>query len=392
MGVVYLVGLAWLRPDQVGIATDVYHHAARAMLAGNDFYAVRPPDHPAYGFLYPPVVVLAFVPHGLVGPTGAHLLQTGLSLLAAVGVGVLSLDVLESAGHSLDRIDRALVVGFSVLGTPMAANLLMGQVNPLLALGIAAGAILVERDRETAGGLAFGLVALVKLFPALVGAWLLRRRAWRAIAAATVAGSAALLAGVAVFGPEVTLRYVTEVVAGEAGSGASAGRYDPASERVTIRRQVAYLVPSLPPVWRFGVAVAVLAPVVLAAYRDVEDRVSRLVALAVTLLATLLVFPLEPFYLVLATFPVVPLCYLLEGWPRRLLLAGVVLVSATITLTTVRQGVALAGVPPGVADPLLGAARSLFAFVIPPTIGVWSMIAGCLLSGRSRESSASRPG
>lgn len=388
MGVVFLVGLAWLRPAQVGIATDVYHHAARAMLAGEDFYAVRPPEHPAYGFLYPPLVVLAFVPHGLVGPTGAHLLQTVPNLLAAVGVGWLSVRVLESAGHPLDRLDRALVVGFSVLGTPMAVNLLMGQVNPLLALGIAAGAVLTDRDREAAGGVAFGLVALVKLFPALVGAWLLRRRAWRAIVAATVAGTAAVLAGAAVFGPEAAMAYLTDVVTGEAGGVVPAGRYDPAAEYVTIRRQIAYLAPWLSPTWRFAVAAAVLGPVVLAAYRDVGDRVSRLVALAVTLLATLLLFPLEPFYLVLATFPVVPLVYLLEGWPRRLLLAGVVLVSATVTLASVRQGVALAGLPPGVADPLLGAARALFSFVIPPTVGVWAMIAGCLLHGRAREPTA----
>lgn len=365
-------------PRQVALASDVYYHAARAALAGADVYAVNPVGET--GFRYPPVVVLAFYPHGLLGdPALAYALQTLLNLAALAGLAALSLWVLGHAGVELDRVDAALVSAFAFLVGPVGVNLVMGQVNPVLAVGIAAGAVLVVRGHERAGGVAFGLVALVKLFPALVGAWLLRQRAWRAIAAATVTGGFALTAGVLAFGPATTAAYFAETVTREAAVGSFADGPDPTAPFVTVRRQLTAVFPGLPADWLLPASAVVLTPVFVGVNRVADSLRSRLVALQGTLLAALAMFPLEPFYVVLAVFPLVPLLYLLdEGPDRRLFLAGAVLLAVPVTWESVLTAVVL--LPPGAASAVRDAAGAVFGFALPPTLGMWLVLAACLLS------------
>jgi hypothetical protein len=390
-------------PEQVALATDVYYYAARAALRGADFYALTPVGDA--GFRYPPVVAIAFSPHALLGdPALAYALQTLLNLAALAALAVLVVRVVERGGVDLPRRDRALVAAYVFVVGPVGVNLVMGQVNPLLALGLATGAVLLEPqseagdgalpdaderrlDRDTAGGVAFGLVALVKVFPALVGVWLLRRRAWRAVAAATAAGIAGLAAGVLVFGPDATATWVTEVLAGETAVASFPDGPDPTAPYVTVRRQLTYLLPGLPAGWLLPASAVVLAPVFAGVNRVARDLRSRLVALQGTLLATLAMFPLEPFYAALAMFPLVPLLYLIDGAPRRLLLAGAVLLSVPVTYDSVVATAAALPAPAGAV--VRDAAGALFSFALPPTVGTWLVLAGCLLYQRRAAADAS---
>ncbi|MFB6268753.1 MAG: hypothetical protein ABEH83_02335 [Halobacterium sp.] len=112
--------------------------------------------------------------------------------------------------------------------------------------------------------------------------------------------------------------------------------------------------------------------------RVVADARSRLVALLGTLLATLALLPLEPFYVVLALYPLLPLLYLLDpGAPRSLLLAGALLLLVPVAWPTVTTATAL--LPSGLAAGLQALARPVFAFVLPPTVGTYLALAGCLL-------------
>ncbi len=392
-------------PEQVALATDVYYYSARAALRGADFYAVNPLGQT--GFRYPPAVVLAFAPHAALGdPVLAYALQTLLNLAALAALAVLVVRTVERAGVALATLDRAAhgctarsVRGLTTLDRvllattvfivgPVGVNLVMGQVNPLLALGLAGGAVLLERDRDTVAGAAFGLVALVKLFPAFVGVWLLRRRAWRAIAAATVTGLAGLAVGLLAFGPDASVTYVTETLAGETAVASFAGGPDPTAPFVTVRRQLAVLAPGLPSSWLLPVGALVLAPVFVGVNRVVTDLRSRLVALQGTLLATLLLLPLEPFYVILVLFPLLPLLYVLDdGWPRRLFLAGALLLLVPVTWASVTS---MTAVLPAGASVVRAAARALFSFVLPPTIGVYLVLAGCLLF-QHRMATGARP-
>ncbi|MFB6072308.1 MAG: glycosyltransferase family 87 protein [Halobacterium sp.] len=359
-------------PEQVALASDVYYAAGRAALHGRGLY-VGP------GFLYPPPVVALFVPHAVLGdPVLAFALQTAVNLACLAGVAVVAVRLAERAGAALAPVDRALVVAFAVASPLPVVNLVNGQVNPVLALAVGAGVLALEADRRAAGGAAFGFAALVKLFPALVGAWLLRRRAWRAIAAATAAGVLALLAGVLVFGPGAYETYVTDVLTGQMSSGSFPDGPDPTAPYATVRRQLALLAPGLSGAGLLAASLAVVAPAVAAANRRVATLTDRLVALQGTLSGVLLAFPLEPFYRVLAFATLLPLLYLLDGRSRRLLLAGALLVAVPVAYAAVALLADLAVLPPSVSAVVLDAARAVFSVVLPPTVGSWLVLAGCV--------------
>jgi len=61
-----------------------------------------------------------------------------------------------------------------------------------------------------------------------------------------------------------------------------------------------------------------------------------------------------------------------------------------VTLATLRQGIALLGVPAPVGDPMLATARVAFAFVVPPTVGAWLILAGCVAHRVGDRSGADR--
>lgn len=386
VGISQALALPQVNPSQVAIATDVYHHAASAALSGGDPYAVTPPDHPAFRFLYPPVVLAVMLPYGLLGPGLAYAVQTLLNVLTVGALAVLLVRAIELTGTPLDRVDRLLVGGFAFASAGMATNFVNGQVNPQLALGIAAGALFFERGRETASGVALALAATIKLYPALLGAWLIRLRARRAIAAAAGTGVGLSILGAFLFGPDLTVTYVAEALPREASVATFADGPDPDAPQMTIRRQIGFLAPWLPESLFFPVAALVLAPVVLAASRTVETTTDRLVALQATLLATLSLFSLEPFYLSLSVFPTVPLLYAIEGrWPRRLFLLGALVAFSPVTTSTVEIWIGTLGLGPGLATSLRSTVRAAFSFALPPTYGVWLMLAGCVAFRSNRR-------
>jgi hypothetical protein len=373
-GVVNTVLFPAAQPEQVALASDLYYAAARAALDGGSFYATP------HIFLYPPPVVVAFVPHALLGdPALAWALQTLLNLLALAALAVIAIRTTERLGVDLARVDRALVAAFVVASPPAVLNLVMGQVNPVLALGLAGGAVLLESDRDREAGAALGLVALVKLFPALVGAWLLRRRAWTAIAAATATGLGLLLAGALAFGPATYETYVATVLTGELSVASFPDGTDPTAPYVTVRRQLAVLAPGLTGRALLAASLLVVAPVVVAVNRTVTTLRSRLVALLGTLLAILVAFPLEAFYNVLVLFPLVPLLYAMDGTPGHLVLAGSVLVAVPVAFVDVTYVAGLAVVPPGVGSALRDLARLAFGFALPTSVGIWLVLGGCVL-------------
>jgi hypothetical protein len=379
-GIGQAITLARLQPEQVTLATDVYYHATEAALGGGDPYSVTPPDLPTYYFLYPPVVLGAMLPYGLLNPGAVYAVQTAANLLTTATVALVLLRTIERGGVEFGRLDTALIVAFAFGSTGAVTNLLNGQVNPQLSLGIAGGVLLVERGRETLAGVVLAAVATVKLFPAVVGAWLLRRRAWRAVGAAIATGCGLMLLGLVAFGPDLTTAWVTDALARESSVGTFEGGPDPGSNKVTIRRQIAFLAPGVPGEWLLPVGAAVLAPVVVAASRTMQTFRDRLVALQATLLAMLILVPLEPFYVSLAVFPAVPLLYLIAGrWPRRLYVVGFLLAAVPVTMSSLTVWIDTLSLSPGVADAITSVAGGAFAFALPPMYGIWLMFGACVL-------------
>ena len=94
------------------------------------------------------------------------------------------------------------------LSSPLLATLALGQVYPVLALGLVAAWVADRREREEVSGAALGLVVALKpsLLPVLL--WPLARQRWRAFVAAVVSGAVVTLIGVVILGPGATLDYI----------------------------------------------------------------------------------------------------------------------------------------------------------------------------------------
>ena len=367
-------------PDQVALASDVYYAAGRALLDGQPLYDV--------GFLYPPPVAVAFLPNALLGDTAlAYAYQILVGVLALGVVAAVGVRLAERAGVRLDRTDRALVAAAVLASPPSIVNLVNGQVNPVLVATIAAGALALEADRERASGALFAAAALVKVFPALVGAWLLRQRAWRAVIAATTVGVGVLLVGLPVFGVDAYETFATTVLTGETNVATFPDGPDPSEPYATVRRQLAAVLPGLSGTQLLVASLAVLAPLVAAANRVTVTVTDRLVGLHAVLTAILVAFPLEPFYAVLAYPTLVPLLYALDGTPRGLFLAGSLLTIAPLALSDIALVASLPAVPHALGDALTAAAETLFTYVRAPTIGAYLTLAACALQQHRRAGS-----
>jgi len=322
--------LASTPDDRLGVNYYVYHYAAEAVLAGEDFYNAPPPgESDFYTFLYPPITTLVWLPSTLLDPFTAYLLHTAITVVACVAATVAIAAYLERFEVTLGWLDLALVVAFFVLGTHSTGTFNFGNVNLLLAAGIVFGFLAFERGRETVGGALFGLVALVKVFPALVGLYLLRLRSWRAIGAAIATGGGGLVASAIVFGPRSVYRFFFEVLFPRGDTLSFVGGYEPDDTYyVTIQRPLSHLIweGALPrlTIHPDSVALAPLLPILAAlvlgsvvayCYVDVESDLDRLVAIHATLVATVVFLPALRWYLVLVFFSWISLLYVYGGGP-----------------------------------------------------------------------------
>jgi alpha-1,2-mannosyltransferase len=140
-------------------------------------------------FTYPPVTLLAFAPLSFLSATHAMVLMNALTVVALVGVALLSLRLAGLRGTP-GLIGAALGVAAVALWLePVQANLDDGQLNMLLALLVLADLNLPDRHRLK--GVGVGVATAAKLVPGIFLVYLLVSR--RPRAALTGTGVFALL-------------------------------------------------------------------------------------------------------------------------------------------------------------------------------------------------------
>lgn len=186
---------AYLRwPNLAGqIDLQVYRFGAGQVLAGHDLYATGLTGNTrTLLFDYSPFAALFFLPLALVTPLTAEILglAVNVGLVAYVvlrllrGLGMTTATGLWSIG--------ALLVGLVAWLEPVRLSLQLGQVNVLILAAVVAD--LLGPDRRKWAGVGIGLVAGIKLTPALFIVYLLligRRRA-ALVASATFAATVAV--------------------------------------------------------------------------------------------------------------------------------------------------------------------------------------------------------
>ena len=182
---------------------DTFWASSRALLDGEDAYQTGS----EFANLNPPFWVLLTVPFAFVEPlTGYRLFVALMALLQAAALLWMLYEL--RPGGRVGPLAGALAVVALLVSSPLLATLALGQMYPVLALGLVAAWAWDRRDREAASGLALGLVVALKPSLAPVLLWPLVRRRRGALGAAVVSGAAATLAGAIVVGRGAAMGWV----------------------------------------------------------------------------------------------------------------------------------------------------------------------------------------
>jgi len=354
-----------------------YYTASSAALDGRPFVGV---DTGIRGvtYVYPPPSVLVFLPLASVGNwLVAFALQSVVNVAAAFGVAALVIHTVERQRGHLRTSDRLLITGCCVGSVPVVAALGLGQVDTLVALALASAFLALEYGRESVAGGLLGAAALVKMFPAALGVWLLYRRAWRALAAATATGVAGLAAGVAVFGVDSYRRFLT-VLASRSRLDAFADTVSPNFFAMSLSRPLSQLLPPVPPVTYAVVSVVLVTPILWRAANTGTTIVDRLATFLAFLTAILVVSPASnTTYVLYLYFPVLCLFYLDTERHQPLLFAGFAAVSFPIQPAQISAVLAAVGTPMPVQQSVSAVATSSLTVASVPLLGCLSILAWC---------------
>jgi Glycosyltransferase family 87 len=204
-----------------GIRTDFVQEwtSARNYWTGRPIYLPLSESFPAYFGpkagtdlkvnAHPPVAVLVALPFGLIEYRSAWLTWNLLSF-ALLGLTLWLLMRRDGLGYA--AADVIPVTALLLAGNPLPQQVIEGQMN-LVLLALTVGAWAADRQgRQSLAGCLVGLAAAVKFYPAFLVVYFLAARRWRAVVASGITfGSASLLAAI-VFGPDIFVVYVRDVM------------------------------------------------------------------------------------------------------------------------------------------------------------------------------------
>ncbi|MEU5841875.1 mannosyltransferase [Rhodococcus sp. NPDC047139] len=291
-----VIRMAWnlLTPNGMNLVDlHVYVEGSAALLQGNLYgftYSEETPDFPL-PFTYPPFAALVFLPlhllpFGVVGV--AWQLLTIAALFAVVWIG---LELLMGA-RARSRSWAGIAMVWTAVGIwtePVRTTLDYGQINVFLVLGVM---LAVRSTRWWWSGGLVGMLAGIKLTPAITGLYFLAQRRWREAVFSAVVFVATVLVSLLVLGSQAGTYF-----------GSLFGDADRIGPVVSVWNQslrgalsrIAGEDVGLGPVWMLGAAVcAALAFVAWRSLRPLPDGTSdRLGTLLIVQLFGLLVSPIS---------------------------------------------------------------------------------------------------
>jgi alpha-1,2-mannosyltransferase len=186
-----------------------YLGAGERLNAGHDLYALGPGDRQTdilggVPLVSPPPIAVLFRPLAALGDLGAYIWW-----IAQLGALSVSLAML------LRRQPLLTGAAMIVLAVPLVYEIGVGNVNSFLLLGLIVSwrAFVARRDRRA--GVITGLMAAVKLTPAIFAWWLITQRRPRAVAAFFAAALVVLLVSLAGAGLDVHIRYLSILTGGK---------------------------------------------------------------------------------------------------------------------------------------------------------------------------------
>lgn len=193
-------------PDmyELHVDFDTFWHSAVALTQGADIY-----ETPAkLTNLNPPLLTVLLVPFaGLDSLTAYRVFVVLTALLVVAAVLAVAREL------RLPAPATALVTVAVVASSPLHGTLVLGQIYPLLLVGIVAGWIAERRGHPVAAAVLYGVTVALK--PSLAPLLLLPavQRRWAPFRAGIVAAAVATVVGVLVAGPSSAVAWLTIALA-----------------------------------------------------------------------------------------------------------------------------------------------------------------------------------
>ena len=177
---------------------EVYWRAGARAAAAEPLY--RPSDED-YQLKYFPAFAIAAIPLGLMPLATAKAVWFTLTAVALVMLLPLSVTLLPQRRQPAWLLIAALIVG---LGKYYAEDLVLGQINTLVALVAVLAILALNRGREALGGLLVALAIVLKPYALILAPWLVVRRRLPSIVALAAGLLVAFLLPVTFYGLEGT--------------------------------------------------------------------------------------------------------------------------------------------------------------------------------------------
>jgi hypothetical protein len=156
---------------------EVYWRAGARAAAAEPLYRQSDQD---YQFKYFPSFAIAAIPLGVLPLDTAKAVWFALSAAALVVLLPLSVTLLPHRRQPVWLLIGVLLVG---LGKYYAEDLVLGQINTLVALVAALALLALNRGREAVGGLLVALAIVLKPYALILAPWIAARRQRPSIAA-----------------------------------------------------------------------------------------------------------------------------------------------------------------------------------------------------------------
>jgi arabinofuranan 3-O-arabinosyltransferase len=178
---------------------DTFWHSTVALLAGEDIY-----DTPAkLTNLNPPLLTVLLVPFAWLDALTAYRVFMVLTLVMVAGSALAVARELR-----LSRTATALALVAVLASSPLHGTLVLGQVYPLLLVGLVAGWIAERRGRPVLAAALYGVTVALKPSLAPILLLLAVQRRWVPLRAGIASAVVATLAGVLVAGPSSAIEWL----------------------------------------------------------------------------------------------------------------------------------------------------------------------------------------
>jgi hypothetical protein len=184
---------------EVHVDFDTFWQSAVSLVHGGDIY-VTPAK---LTNLNPPLLTVLLVPFAWLDPLTAYRIWVALCLVMVFGSLLLVARELR-----LRPLATGLALAAVLASSPLHGTLVLGQIYPILLVGLVAGWLAERRGRPVLAAVLFGITVALK--PSLAPVLLLfaAQRRWVSLRAGVASAVVASLVGVAICGPSSALAWL----------------------------------------------------------------------------------------------------------------------------------------------------------------------------------------